>query len=351
MKIFQCGNCEHPLFFENTFCENCGLTVGYDDISLEMKSFDPSGLKIVSKKQEKKYRFCKNKEYNVCNWLVDTSSNDDYCVACSLNRTIPNLTNKKNHEKWHKLEYAKHRMVYQLQRFKLDFPSKLMDPENGLCFDFLAKQEGTTVMTGHAEGVITILLSEADSVLREQMRLEMSEAYRSLIGHFRHEVGHYYWDQLVATDPLILEKFRGTFGDERKNYSQALQEYYETGGENNWSNEFISKYATAHPWEDWAETWAHYLHIMDITETAYYFGLKVEPINESKAMSSNVTFDPYQKRNFADIVKVCIPLIFASNAINRSMGIPDVYPFIITDTVIEKMAFIHNLICDQCKKS
>ncbi|WP_436516326.1 zinc-binding metallopeptidase family protein [Ekhidna sp. To15] len=344
MKIFQCGHCGHPLFFENIFCENCNHTVGYNDTLRIMNTFDQEKDSLLfADRDNKQYRFCKNKEHQVCNWLIEAESPHDYCTACSFNRTIPNLTNKTNHEKWHKLEIAKHRLICQLQRFGLELANK-MQSENGLCFDFLAKQEGVSVMTGHANGVITILLSEADSVLREQMRREMSEPYRTLIGHFRHEVGHYFWDRLIYTNENRLEEFRALFGDERMNYAKAMKSYYATGGNQHWSDSFISKYATSHPWEDWAESWAHYLHIMDVTETAYYFGLKVAPIKGFSGMASHVNFDPYEVKNFNKVVEVCIPLLFASNAINRSMGIPDVYPFVINKAVIDKMTFIHELI-------
>lgn len=345
MKIFQCGNCGHPLFFENIFCENCSHTVGYNEKLLIMNTFDQSmDSQLFADRDNKQYKFCKNKEHGVCNWLIKAESLNNYCTACSLNRTIPNLANKTNHEKWHKLEIAKHRLIYQLQRFGLNLPSKMSSPD-GLCFDFLAEQEGVQAMTGHANGVITILLSEADSVLREQMRREMSEPYRTLIGHFRHEVGHYFWDKLVANDPATLEHFRNKFGDERADYGEALNLYYATGGNQQWSEYFISKYATSHPWEDWAESWAHYLHIMDVTETAYYFGLKVAPVKGFSGMNSEVKFDPYEMKDFSKIVEVCIPLLFAANAINRSMGIPDVYPFIINQSVINKIAFIHQIVC------
>ncbi len=344
MKIFQCGNCGHPLFFENTFCENCNHTVGYNDIQLIMNTFDQSqDAQLYADRDNKHYRFCKNKEHDVCNWLIEAESPNDYCTACSLNRTIPNLSNKTNHEKWLKLETAKHRLIYQLQRFGLDIPSK-MASDNGLCFDFLAKQEGVNVMTGHSNGVITILLSEADSVLREQMRREMSEPYRTLIGHFRHEVGHYFWDRLIATNPQTLERFRALFGDERMDYASAMQLYYDTGGNQQWSDYFISKYATSHPWEDWAESWAHYLHIMDVTETAYYFGLKVAPIKGFSGMEGHVRYDPYDTKDFNAVIEECIPLLFAANAINRSMGIPDVYPFVINQAVLSKMKFIHEIL-------
>ena len=343
MKIFQCGNCSHPLFFENAYCEKCGRTVGYNNTKMIMNTFPFSNGKLLSDRDQEHFRFCKNQEHKVCNWLIEAESPHEYCVACSLNRTTPDISDKTNHEKWQKLEVAKHRLVYQLQKIGLTVESKLTSDE-GLCFDFLPRKNEGKAMTGHANGVITILLNEADSVLREQIRRDMSEPYRTLIGHFRHEVGHYYWDRLIATDAIVLERFRDAFGDEREDYGEALKTYYANGAPQNWRFNFISKYATSHPWEDWAESWAHYLHIMDTAETAYFYGLKVDPVRGFSGMDGTISFDPYEVESFSEIIETCIPVLFAVNSINRSMGIPDAYPFVVKNAVKNKMAFIHDLL-------
>jgi hypothetical protein len=298
---------------------------------------------LISDREHFEYKYCKNKDYNVCNWLIDKDNPQEYCNACKLNRTIPNLSDKENFEKWKNLEIAKHRLVYQLKKIGLSLPSK-MSENNGLCFDFVAKQNNPNLMTGHANGVITILLREADSVLREQMRKQFLEPYRTLIGHLRHEVGHYFWEQLIKTNPDELNHFRLLFGDEQRNYGETLQAYYKSGATHDWQKSFISKYATSHPWEDWAETWAHYLHIMDMVETAYFFGLNVNPKSLGKDRKTKVSFDPYTEKDFNAIINVCIPLSFAVNSINRAMGVPDVYPFVITPPVIKKLKFVHQLL-------
>lgn len=343
MKIFKCGHCNHALYFENFSCENCGHLSGFRDLDRKMLTFDPLGDVLISDREQVEYKYCKNKEFNACNWVLQKNNPEDYCNACLLNRTIPNLTDLDNFEKWENLEIAKHRLVYQLQKIGLAIPSKLRDV-NGLCFDFVAQQNNPNLMTGHDNGVITILLREADSVLREQMRKQFLEPYRTLIGHLRHEVGHYFWDRLVYTNPTVLEEFRTIFGDERRNYGEALQLYYKVGAPSKWETSFISKYATSHAWEDWAETWAHYLHIMDMVETAYFFGVHVNPIKKSKELKTKVTFDPYTIVDFDVIIKTCRPLSFAVNSINRAMGVPDVYPFTITETVVDKLKFIHRLL-------
>ncbi len=343
MKIFQCGNCKNPLYFENRVCDNCGHLSGYRDSDRMMLTFEPASDTLISDREEVAYKFCKNKQHNVCNWVIPQNSEEEYCHACQLNRTIPNLEDEENFYRWRNLEVAKHRLIYQLQKIGLALPSKMRDAD-GLCFDFVARQDGENLMTGHANGVITILLQEADSVVREQMRKHFLEPYRTLIGHLRHEVGHYFWDRLIFTDQLVLNEFREIFGDERLDYGQALQEYYKTGAPPDWQKSYISKYATSHPWEDWAETWAHYLHIMDMVETAYFFGLNVKPKGTYKEHKTKASFDPYTVDDFDAIIKTCVPLSFAVNSINRAMGVPDVYPFVITEKAIFKLQFIHKLL-------
>ena len=343
MKIFQCGHCNHAVFFENNSCENCGHLTGFRDLDRQMLTFNPLGDDMISDREEVEYKYCKNKDYDVCNWVIEKNNPEDFCNACQLNRTIPNLTDLKNFEKWQNLEIAKHRLIYQLQKIGLPLPSKIKN-KKGLCFDFVAQQNNPKLMTGHSNGVITILLREADSVLREQMRKHFFEPYRTLIGHLRHEVGHYFWERLVKTNTIILTEFRTTFGDERLNYGDALQSYYRVGAPTKWQESFISNYATSHPWEDWAETWAHYLHIMDMLETAYFFGINVKPIDKKKDMKAKATFDPYNIEDFDVIIKTCVPLSFAVNSINRAMGVPDVYPFVIAPSVVKKLKFIHQLL-------
>lgn len=343
MKIFQCGHCEHPLFFEDYTCENCGHLSGYRDTDRTMLTFDPSRPDLISDREKIGYKFCKNNQHKVCNWIIEENNTSEYCDACQLNRTIPNLSDGTNFLKWKNLERAKHRLVYQLQKIGLNLTSK-MDDAQGLCFDFIAKHQNSNIMTGHANGVITILLREADSVFREQIRKQLQEPYRTLIGHLRHEVGHYFWERLVSNNENVLVNFRRVFGNEEMDYGNSLQNYYKNGAPDDWQVSFISEYATSHPWEDWAETWAHYLHIMDMAETAHFFGLKVRPTDMSEVMKTEVTSDPYIVEDFETIVATCVPLSFAVNSINRAMGIPDVYPFVITPAVVKKMTFIHELL-------
>ncbi|MDB5233191.1 MAG: hypothetical protein JWR44_184, partial [Hymenobacter sp.] len=168
--------------------------------------------------------------------------------------------------------------------------------------------------------------------------------YRTVLGHFRHEVGHYYWDRLIDNTPN-LEPFRQLFGDDRTDYEQALKQHYDQGPPADWREHFISAYATTHPWEDWAETWAHYLHIIDTVQTASSFGVRVRPqVSEPEdRLTAQITEDPYESENFDAIMKQWLPLSLALNSLNRSMGLRDVYPFVIPPAVAKKLAFIHQV--------
>ena len=353
MKLFQCTNCKNTVVFENNTCVNCGYLLGYSSYYNKIVSLDAKASQwTVPELENKTYEYCKNYHHKVCNWLVDVSRGNEFCLACSLNRTIPHILEDDNLEKWKHIEIAKHRLVYQLLRFRLPVVSKISDEVKGFCFDFLAKEdlpEGSKdIKTGHANGVITLLISEADPVVREQIKKQMAERYRTLLGHFRHEVGHYFWDLLIRDHSEVLSNFRNIFGDETTSYGEALKNYYNNGPQENWQQSFISKYASSHPWEDWAETWSHYLHLTDVLETAYNFGLKSNPrITAKKNLKMNASFDPYKEISFKNLLDTGIPLLYALNSMNRSMGEDDPYPFIISEPVKNKLEFIHNLLKDR----
>ena len=219
----------------------------------------------------------------------------------------------------------------------------------GLIFNFLADSPfdpNERVMTGHDSGTITLALAEADDVERERRRSQMGEPYRTLLGHFRHEVGHYFWDLLVR-DTGGEASFVEMFGDHTRNYDEALQTYYAQGAPANWQDNFVSAYAAAHPWEDFAETWAHYLHIVDTIEMAGAFGINVEPVlDDTGELETTIDFNPYRIKDFQNIVDAWLPLSFALNNINRSMGQPDLYPFMLSQTAIAKLTYIHGAVRD-----
>lgn len=344
MKVFQCGNCNHAIFFENVTCENCGHLSGYRAEDFKMLTFNFSSDTLISDREGVAYKFCKNKEYQVCNWVLEKDSPEEFCSACQLNRTIPKLADADNFENWTHMEIAKHRVIYQLQKVGLSLPNKMYNDEEGLCFDFVSNKSNPKLMTGHANGVVTILIREGNSVLREKARKQLSEPYRTLVGHLRHEVGHYFWDRLIRDYPDTLSEFRSIFGNDELDYSKALNTYYKNGAPENWQKSFISEYATSHAWEDWAETWAHYLHIMDMVETGYFFRLSVKPVGKKNKLKTRISFDPYTVENFDKIIENCVPLSFAVNSMNRAMGVPDIYPFVISPVIVEKLRFIHRLL-------
>ena len=346
MQTFSCQNCGNKLYFDNTSCVRCHHEIGVLDglrvVTLEKRDDTlvpmlPGGAEPV--------RYCANHEHNACNWLIEADSNDTFCLACRHNMTIPDLTDPKNLSDWQKMEAAKHRLIYMLLRLGLPLTTRQEDPDEGLGFEFKTEAgNGEPVMTGHASGVITIDLAEADDGERERRRTQMGEPYRTLIGHFRHEVGHWYWDRL-ARDGGRLDLVRETFGDDTEDYGEALNRHYEQGPPDDWPQRFVSSYATAHAWEDFAETWAHYLHIVDTLDTASAYRMTVSgPDAMDRAEAEGI--DPYTEPDLDRILSAWMPLTVALNAVNRSMGLPDLYPFVITPAVREKLRAIHRLVRD-----
>lgn len=243
------------------------------------------------------------------------------------------------------MELAKHRLFYTLLQLNLPLPHRSDEPKRGLAFDFLTDPAGDDkVLTGHDDGIITLALKEADDGEREKRRTSMHEPYRTLLGHFRHETGHYYWDRLID-EGNRQNQCRALFGDDRQDYDLALKRHYQEGAPIDWQQQYVSSYATSHPWEDFAETWAHYLHIIDCLETAKAHGLKVNPgISVASELRSDAFINSYQGSSFEQFITEWLPLTYAMNSMNRSMGLNDIYPFVLSPTVIKKLSFIHNLV-------
>jgi hypothetical protein len=325
MRTFTCA-CTARLFFDNTRCLNCHRALGFRPDTLELVAIAEPG---ASPPDDAPFRRCENYvENGICNWLVPSDSPEPRCAACRLNHTIPNLSEEGNLKLWREVESAKRRLIYGLQRLGLHVLSKAEDPVRGLAFDIKADVGDERVLTGHDHGLITLNLAEADPAYREQTRVALQERYRTLLGHFRHEVGHYYWERLVS-DAGRLEPFRQLFGDERQSYAAALEQHYQKP-QGAPGPGFISAYAAAHPWEDFAETFAHYLHLRDTLETAECYGVITKP-------PAGIPDLPQLLRGWSDVS-------VALNALNRSMGLPDAYPFAITPEVQPKLDFVHRLI-------
>jgi hypothetical protein len=347
MKLYTCSNCHSLIYFENNVCLHCGYTLGFDAGSLSMLTLvsEKNNLFSDSKNKQQKFRFCKNSDYGTCNWVIPESQTSVYCQACDLNRIIPDLTKSDNLKRWKNIEIAKHRLVYSLLRLRLPVKKKIGDEEAGIAFDFMADTSPKEkIMTGHDNGIITLNIEEADEAERVKHKLDLGERYRTLLGHFRHEIGHYYWEVLIKNSDYI-DNYRSIFGDEEKDYAEALKIYYKNGPPADWSEHFISPYATSHSWEDWAETWAHYLHLMDTLETAFSFGIRIQPdmVQDTKGIQASIQQDPYDMEDFKQIMKWWLPLTFAVNSLNRGMGYADFYPFVISEAVVGKLQFIHEL--------
>ncbi|MES2736745.1 MAG: putative zinc-binding metallopeptidase [Verrucomicrobiota bacterium] len=361
MRTYLCV-CGQPVFFNNSVCIACGRAIGFDPASREMRALDlaeegvhQQALAEVAPKRgffrraprqvtPQRYRFCANLNACGCNWLIPADSDPaSLCPACGTTRVIPDLSQPGNGERWTKLETAKRRLLFTLLDHGLWGPGSVLEPAMPMVFDFLQSLPGQpSVLTGHDTGVITLNVQEADDDLREKTRLEMREPYRSLLGHFRHESGHYYWDVLIAGSPW-LEEFRSLFGDETADYAMALQRNYTEGPPPGWEEKHISAYAASHPWEDWAETWAHWLHMSDTLETADSAECRsnfVQPKIDPALLCEEGQEPTPEVQAFCERVSHWVALTTLVNELTRSMGQPDAYPFVCSGLVLKKLFFI-----------
>lgn len=351
MRLFSCSNCTNVVHFENDGCVTCGARLAFRPTTLDMVAIDVPGTHVLEAGESTTISVspCSNSALGGCNWLVDDGDESGFCLACRHNVTIPDLSIPENLNNWQKIELAKRGLFYSLLRFRLPLVSRTDDPDSGLGFEFLAddptgSSEGP-VLTGHDEGLITLNIAEASDAEREARRVALGEPFRTLLGHFRHEVAHYYWNVLVR-DRGAFEGFRAVFGDERLDYGEALKRHYADGPAPGWETQFISAYAASHPWEDFAETFAHYFHMVDALDTADAFGLRTSPDVEADMPEIELkrTFDSYSMGSAEALVRAWVPLTLAINSINRSMGQPDLYPFVLSDAVYDKLRYIHALI-------
>jgi hypothetical protein len=336
MRDFHCPNCGQRLAFENSECLSCGSKLGF--------SLDQMALLVIAKRAEDsdhagavaaaEYQLCANLYVAECNWLVPVNHPSGLCESCSLTIERPNDYDTVGLAEFARAEAAKRRLVAELHELKLPITGRDQDPDDGLAFRLLSSAN-EKVITGHDNGLITLDLAEGDDVHREQLRVEMEEPYRTLLGHFRHEVGHYYFYRLVRS-PESLARFKELFGDPNADYQAALDRHYNEGAPEGWSETFVSSYATMHAAEDWAETFAHYLHIRDTLDTSASCGLA----------PAAATFDrpPLGPSAFPTIIEMWLPLSWSLNMVNRSMGHDDLYPFVLPPAVLDKMQFVHTVI-------
>lgn len=354
MKTFHCQYCGNPIFFENVRCLQCGSALAFLPDRMAMAAIEPvpqkknlwrRRLRARRTVSPLRYRLCINSTlHQACNFAVPAADPNPLCVSCRQTRILPDLSVADNRDRWVRIEAAKRRLFYTLARLGLASPAPPNGERDGPVFEFLADQPGQHVLTGHAAGVITLNVAEADDAERVRRRIAMHEPYRTLLGHLRHESGHYYWDRLVR-DGGQLDAFRGVFGDETQDYALALQNHYAQGGAPaGWQERHVSAYATAHPWEDWAETWAHYLHMVDLMETAASYNTRLSmPGNGSEIEE---VLNPFEtgRPDFDALVDQWVPVTLLVNSLNRSLGQEDAYPFALSTGALEKLRFVHEVI-------
>lgn len=321
MRSFGCPRCGAELFFDNSLCLTCGSAVGY--------ARDRRAFVLVSATAP----ICADLDGCGCNWIGEPT----WCLNCRLTRTRPADGDVAGLQQYWVAEAAKRRLLFGLDELRL--PVRVRQGSAGLAFDLLSSTAGP-VTTGYLNGVITLDLAESDDAHREGLRRAMDEPYRTVLGHLRHEVGHYYAETL-ALAPARRSQFRSLFGDETASYATALDRHYTVGAPPDWRERFVSAYASMHPLEDFAEVFAHFLHITDTLQTAAAFGVLHPtglPVHDPRALAEASTAEV--------IAKAWIPLAKALNQINRSMGKPDLYPFVLGPAVIAKLAFVAELVAD-----
>jgi hypothetical protein len=360
VRLFTCQSCKGVLFFENSRCMTCNRPVGYCAEAAQLVPLPEAegtpepgaelSIEVVLPGGRRdRFLKCKNfTEHDSCNWLVRAADGQPYCMSCRLTEVIPDLSNAKNRQAWAEVESAKRRLLYTLRGLRLPVVSKEEDAAAGLSFRFLTGTAEMPVTTGHADGLITLNVAEADAAFRENMREKLGEAYRTVLGHLRHEIGHYYWDRLIR-DAGRIDACRALFGDESASYEQAIQRHYGDGPPQNWADSFISAYATMHPWEDWAETWAHYLHMIDTLETAKSHGLTVRVPGKAED-EAWVSTDDVEGWDFEKLMSSWQAVTVALNSLSRSMGMKDVYPFVVSAPVRAKLRFIHDVLQESAGK-
>lgn len=351
MRSFACPHCAALIFFQNSVCLYCSSPLGFHRESAEFVRLEPTSHGALGRPApEGDLVICANLQRNGCNWLTTPDAVDGLCSCCALTRTRPADSDPDGLVAWALTEQAKRRLVFQLDTMGLPTTSRSVDPEFGLAFDLLSSAS-EPVTTGHADGVITIDLAEGDDPHREAVRTSLGEPYRTLLGHLRHEIGHWYFDVLVSRsqDESRLAEFRDLFGDERASYSDALEQHYGSEHSDAWRSSHVSDYAAAHPWEDWAETFAHYLHLTDTLETAYSYGVSVSgpralSPNSPSAVPSLTSSPQPRYPGFDALIDSWLSLTAALNAVNQSMGKDDLYPFVLVPTVISKLRFVARMI-------
>ncbi|MDQ7728558.1 putative zinc-binding metallopeptidase [Halomonas sp. SpR8] len=272
--------------------------------------------------------FCINREIIGCNWIAPEEG--AFCRSCAMTALAPDPEIPNAMQNWAKTEAAKRWVLDNLGRWHWFRPE---DPGAPPVFHLLAEGRSPVPM-GHIEGVVTISVAEVDPVLVTTRREALEEPYRTMIGHMRHEISHMLWWRLSLREDF-LDAFREMFGDERQDYTAALQRHYNDGPPPNWKESFLTTYASAHPHEDWAETAAHLLHLTDIADS-------FAASNLSSPELPSHQWEPYAEPDAERLIYVAAELTVGVNHVNRSMGLPDLYPFVLSEAARHKLAFVHD---------
>jgi hypothetical protein len=369
MRAFACQRCHELVHFEDQTCGHCGIETGFNPDRSELETLEETGdaLTPYGEPQGRQWARCARAGLIKCNWLVPADQAGQVCASCRLTISEPPIKDDEFGRAFAKAESAKRRLLFELHQLRLPIVSRQENAGGGLAFELLAGDRH--VLTGHDNGLITIDLNESDDAFREHTRAQFGEPYRTLLGHFRHEIGHYYWGALLrnaatsstlgatSTDgeprrqhDNLLAAARDLFGDDTADYAAALQRHYASGPRSDWGDTYVSAYASVHPLEDWAETFAHYLHIWDAVQTAASFGvLVVGPVDDrtgrrDPAKASVPSEETAALEGFDAVIADWLTLALALNALNRSLGKDDLYPFDLPPAVKAKLAFVHRVI-------
>lgn len=330
VKRLQCPTCANEVFFDSLNCVRCltGLAV---DLAAdrEMEMIDVAAATP-----------CTNRATWGCNWPAADGDDTQHCASCVLVDPGQRGADRSMVQ----FQSAQRRALYQLSQLGVPWRSPsstadataadgdALDPARAtteLRFAYRSRNAGDVAIIGHRGGEITLDLDEADPARREQIRATLGEHYRTPLGHIRHELGHYVWLNHVATEAAVLDEFRNMFGDERSDYTSSLEEHYARLDDGSWRDDHVSFYASAHPWEDFAESWAQLMHVHDVVETGASWGvvdLPDDPTDARAWLGNSITAS------------------VAANELARSMGMRDLYPFALSAGVRAKVEFCWRLV-------
>jgi hypothetical protein len=327
MRLLSCPVCQQQVYFDNTVCLNCSSEVAFAPDLLQMVAVGGSHRNCVQRLTPE-----------ACNWAIEPTDPIERCRSCRLTGADSVVGADALRAR---AEAAKRRVLYTLLQLGVPFAPKFADDDmKGLRFVWTLPDPGTPIFTGHKDGTIVLNLNEADDAHREATRVSFGEPQRTVLGHLRHELSHFLFQRFVDGWPE-LTTFRDIFGDERADYTAALQQHYEQGPRADWQQFFVSAYASSHPWEDWAETCAHYLLMVEAVDTAAAWGLQL-------SLAGGEHVHPDRTAATAPVERLVIdhwlPMARFLNAMSRSLGLPDSYPYLLPPPVLGKLRFVQEML-------